>query len=291
MFSSNITLLVETGLYDEPFYSNLENLCNFYEIKYEPVEFWSRRRFNVEKLYSNNHSSIFPYGCIQFIKQYQSIISHDDFVLGGQSLSFFDLRKMAYSHYGAYWSDLLLNDNWISLPYSQFIAQKEWLYNIFGPDKIFVRPDANDKLFTGTSILKKDFDHVSKHFGYSCMMEIDNHIPVIVSKSVEIQKEWRFAIINKKIASCSLYMQDGDNYEEYGCDNSDVYNFVSDKIITNLWQPEEAYVADIALTENGPKLIEIGSINSAGWYAMNVADILQSLISLVNANNEALHEN
>ena len=48
-------------------------------------------------------------------------------------------------------------------------------------------------------------------------------------------------------------------------------------VITSAWQPARAWVLDVCETDEGMKIVEINTINSAGFYAANVTDLVLSI--------------
>lgn len=63
----------------------------------------------------------------------------------------------------------------------------------------------------------------------------------------------------------------GNAYDESGA----CIAFAKDML--NIYQPERAFVLDIAITLFGPKIIEVNNINSSGFYAANVENIVVAI--------------
>lgn len=49
------------------------------------------------------------------------------------------------------------------------------------------------------------------------------------------------------------------------------------KAMLDIYQPAKAFVLDIAITLFGPKIIEVNNINSSGFYASNIEDIVVAI--------------
>jgi hypothetical protein len=47
-----------------------------------------------------------------------------------------------------------------------------------------------------------------------------------------------------------------------------------------IWQPLEAFVLDVCETQNGFRIVEINTINSAGFYAADIQNIVLALEEL-----------
>ena len=52
----------------------------------------------------------------------------------------------------------------------------------------------------------------------------------------------------------------------------------------NRWSPADAFVVDIADTAEGPKVIEINTINFAGFYKADVQKIIVAIEDLNGSN-------
>ena len=58
----------------------------------------------------------------------------------------------------------------------------------------------------------------------------------------------------------------------------DAIKFVEDRI--RQWTPDKAFCVDVALVEDGYKVIEINCINAAGFYKADVFKLVQALEEL-----------
>ena len=102
---------------------------------------------------------------------------------------------------------------------------------------------------------------------------------VLIAPVKNIKQEYRFFVVNHKIVTGSRYKvgtrviyteaieQDAIDYAQY---------------IADIWGPSSFYALDIALTEEGFKVLEINCGTSAGFYATNVTKIVEALETMVN---------
>ena len=94
---------------------------------------------------------------------------------------------------------------------------------------------------------------------------------IVVSDIKEIQEEYRFFMYKNKILGCSRYML-----------NSEVNpsDFVPEDIkecaikYSELYNPSELYVMDLAVTPEGIKIVEYNCWNASGFYHSNIRDII-----------------
>jgi hypothetical protein len=57
--------------------------------------------------------------------------------------------------------------------------------------------------------------------------------------------------------------------------DKDEINFVNEML--TLFQPQPSFVIDVCLSEQGPKIVECGCINSAGFYSADMNKLLVDL--------------
>jgi len=86
--------------------------------------------------------------------------------------------------------------------------------------------------------------------------------------------ETRFFVVDGKIVTGSLYKRGNKVIYDSNID-PDVQKFAQEMV--DFWQPNRAFVIDIALTPDGCKIVEINNINSSGFYASNVNKIIDAI--------------
>jgi hypothetical protein len=94
-----------------------------------------------------------------------------------------------------------------------------------------------------------------------------------------IYGEYRFWIVNGEIVTKSVYKH-GDTIM-YAAEVDERFDqFVMDCLA--IWQPHRAFVIDVCDTPEGIKIVEINTINAAGFYAGNVQSLVLSLEEMEN---------
>lgn len=161
-----------------------------------------------------------------------------------------------------YLSDYLLNADAQFCKFSELHLNPEQQY--------FIRPASDTKLFDGGVFYQemvKSWQNTpaKKHLANS---------DVMVSSFKPIQREYRLFIVNNQVVTGSLYKLDKQNVAS-PLVGPDVIEFAN-KVIAH-WLPAESCVMDVALTEQGLKVIEFNNINSSGFYASNVRAIVDAL--------------
>jgi hypothetical protein len=87
----------------------------------------------------------------------------------------------------------------------------------------------------------------------------------LLAPLTEIFSEYRFLVVDGEVVTGSQY--------KYA------------QSMVDLWNPNRAFAIDIALTKNGYKVIEINSINSAGFYHCDIGKFVNAI------NNMKYHKN
>jgi hypothetical protein len=163
-------------------------------------------------------------------------------------------------------------------------------------DNVFVRPVHDTKTFSGEVMTKDQFHDWKQSISFvdqqlsSEMKEegveiLDRDTVIVVASAKKIYKEYRFFVVHGKIVTGSAYkfgtlVKSDPNVEKYIEDfaYAMVHGYGGNILCAPPKDsPAEAYVIDIADTPDGPKVIEINCINSAGYYAADVQKIIMAL--------------
>ena len=158
--------------------------------------------------------------------------------------------------------------------------------NISVPEEwkwVFLRPVLDDKAFAGTVLSKSDFDGwllKNSDTEESEFTPLHRNTSIAVAPAKNIQQEYRLFCVEGEVVTGSLYKQDGKELrKEFDeLESPEVSRFANSMI--EKWRPAVAFVIDIAVTIMGPKIIEINSINSAGFYEANPQQIVMAIEEL-----------
>jgi len=190
----------------------------------------------------------------------------------------YDLFDQNFTVQLQHWGDLMLNAD------SKVVKFKD--AEIY--EDTFIRPTDDSKYFAGKVFEKEEFWEWKRNV---CVLELDygnsltpdTMIQLVTPK--KIYAEYRIWIVDAQIVTASLYKR-GDRVIYSSDVDKHVLRFAHDVIRhgditlsmgTSAWQPHRAYVLDVCETPDGMKIVEINTINSAGFYAGNVTDIVMSL--------------
>lgn len=208
------------------------------------------------KLFDNLKSNTFIFGSVKLAR----ILSNYDIYPGSQINDNHDFEV-----YRRYYGDYLLNNDSIICKVCDEIKWK---------DKNFIRPTKDTKSFTGKVFNNKEdwqqLVDVGLNNSDNKLFTEDTIIQVCSVK--QIQKEIRFWCVGGKIITGSQYTIGGRiHYDSYFEEEAKEF---AQKMV-DIYQPAEAFVIDICLTNDEWKIVEINCINCAGFYLCN----MQSLVS------------
>lgn len=176
----------------------------------------------------------------------------------------------------------LLNKNHDYLVYSQYYKHNLFNYDSIidsfkepnietYPELFFARPVLDNKSFTGKVFTKDEF--ITMHDMYfTNKWSVDFEIQI--AKPKKIQKEFRFWVVNGKVITGSLYRY-GQNIYFTNTIDVDALKFAQQMV--DIYQPAEAFVIDIVESNNEYKIMELGCINSAGFYQANLPLLIDAL--------------
>ena len=190
-----------------------------------------------------------------------------------------------YSHYGKY----LFQQEYGFYPFGEIPRLKEFLYQTYGVrNSIFIRPDANDKVFTGEVVGEPQFEY---WLSLAKFYEPKPDTLCVVSKPVKIHSEYRFIVMDGKVVTGSQY-KIGGMIQSYDAYNQAMVAYVEE--MASIWQPHPIFVMDIAITSefNEEKddyldkmhLLEIGMVNGAGFYNCDIRSIVRAMADVAERN-------
>jgi hypothetical protein len=143
-------------------------------------------------------------------------------------------------------------------------------------DEFFLRPCGDNKSFAGmvtdpTSFAEWRHKVLDLGEGYTTL---DGDTLVCYAPVKDIWAEYRFFVIDGKVITWSQY-KIGRRVAYNAVVNDDAIEFVQQ--MADLWVPARGFVLDVALTEDGYRVIEINCLNSAGLYHANAYKIVEAI--------------
>lgn len=146
-------------------------------------------------------------------------------------------------------------------------------------NRFFARPLEDTKSFAGNVFSKEEFtswiDKINSIVGYST---VTPETPIMIAPIQEIYSEYRLFVVDKKIITGSLYKL-GDKVVYNSLLDDNALAFGNEMI--QQWQPDRAFVLDVAITPKGYKIIEINNINSSGFYSADLTKFIVAIEDMV----------
>lgn len=214
-------------------------------------------------------------------KLYPEPVLHDNniMILGGYSL-------MRYAK----------DNNFVPGCYTDNMDMKTWLKNYkdnmlnydskilkiseVNEDRpFFMRPEKDSKEFSGKTFNNKEEFEQFRLDLLATSIVANKDTNVIVSSLKCVHREVRFFIIDGKIISSSVYKINGVPRTSPVI-NEDEIRFVN--VMINMYQPDNAFVMDIGLTDDGLKIVELNCINCSGFYEADIQKIIMTLHTINN---------
>lgn len=141
-------------------------------------------------------------------------------------------------------------------------------------DALFVRPDDGFKSFEGSVVR---IDELEAWRVGLALQQVRFSSPVLVSRPIAIQNEWRLQIVDGRVVAMSQYKP---SWQRGAPD--DVVRY-AESVQREVRWPARAFVMDIALTDHGLAIIEIGCLLCTGFYESDPGAIVDALRPLVES--------
>ena len=214
------------------------------------------------------------YGSIQFAQQIErfEILRNKGIIPG----LYFKKDALRFSHCAAYYGELMMNENFIMLPYGELkrriICDMEGRQPpYFSSHEIFIRPDVVTKSFAGRFF---DFsslqDNIYELYRYQ---KIDDYELCVIANPCTIIGEYRHIICDKEIIAQSQYRY--DNKTDIRIDVDPDCQALVKEILRKDYEVDNIYVVDTAMTLDGPRIVEFNSFSCSGLYASNTVNIVK----------------
>ncbi len=174
----------------------------------------------------------------------------------------------------------MLNDDAVCLPAGMAL---QWIRGQSFGDW-HVRPVEDLKVFAGLVMRTNEIeDWLTRAEGPMQLTgEFSTETLIAISSAKTLKAEWRWFVVGGKIVDGSMYRFDGLPMRKHEDDASviaEAQDFAND------WLPHPTCCMDIALTEDGPRVIEFNCFNGCGFYDHDVAKIVREVTNYANAHS------
>lgn len=253
--TKNMYYIVQENCFRERNYDNLIQTINKLGLEHEIVKV---KPFIDEVEYKTNRKDVFVFGSLKLSRVSKNI---------GWNPGSTVTDNLDYRIYSEYYKDNLLN-------YDSIVQKFGDDFN-FIETEYFIRPCEDNKAFNGKVYDYydwNDFKVYSLNNGHDSILTVDT--PIQISTVKKIYNEARFWVVDGKIITHSTY-KIGSRVVYDNLVDSGAVEFCHDMIA--LYQPNRTFVMDIALTNIGYKIIELGATSHAGFYDADIYKLLTSI--------------
>lgn len=178
-------------------------------------------------------------------------------------------EQLKYSKYSLKYRPHMLNPPMEGQFRTTMFFAKNNIEHTFGKwQEKFLRPDDNEKSFDGEMVAKEKlqswYEDTYKYNG-------NTKITCWCFRPRKIYQEWRVIVANGRFVTASQYRLNGSVELENGCPKA-IEDFSEE--LAKIYSPEPVFCLDIAKTDKGLKLVEIGSIHTCGLYECDLEPIV-----------------
>lgn len=247
----------------------LEAGYDLYMTKYKPFcgALWEMDRALTDILDEDGWFStpVVCYGSIGFLKLWQRF---KPYVVPG---FYYNDKVFDYSNYSSVYGDMMLNNDFIMLPYGEVVRRVRSLIS----SRFFIRPNVVTKSFPGRVI---DFDDIAETPEALNQYEhIKDDEICIIAPVKPITHESRHVIVNGEVITASTYRS--NDVLDIRIDVHPKSVELAEIVAKNKWQPDKVYVVDIAFINdyNVSKIIEFNTFSCSGLYACDTRKIVKAV--------------
>ena len=144
-----------------------------------------------------------------------------------------------------------------------------------GGGALFIKPADGGKLLSGTVLEpgRSLFDaHYAMHRRWT---PLPDDFRLLLARVRTIFAEWRFVIVGNEVAASSQYKIGSVLTSRPGAPEG--AEAVANTVAKHSWRPTDVFVADVAETEDGFRLLELNTFGTSGLYDCDLTAIVQSV--------------
>ena len=276
--------LIEKDVFLESFINRLVEVLknqrrDFWWVEYAPfgASMSRPRHYSNPSMFIEPDDCVVVYGSINLAKR---LLQHNPWSKNAwQPTAWMTLKNLECASYYTYWRKHMLVRQNAFVTWKMLNDDKEFYYERFSDDEcLFVKPNANLKLFTGKVVHRNDFEKFYR-METDCY-DVSPDALCVIARPYKLSHEWRFVVCEGKVITGSLYKANGKS-ETSSVVDSNAWK-MAEKVACDPWQPDPAYVVDVARSGDEYGLLEIGSVNCAGMYECDAELFVNALSGLAD---------
>jgi len=264
--NSKVTWIIEGSVFEENIDALKAELTRqevpFELVKYLPFE---RGKYKDPKGVNTNGCVLF-YGSLNLMRQ---LLREKSWIPCGWCT----LKNFECSKYYAYFGKFLLNQDYIMMPASELLRQKEFVYDKVGIDGcVFVRPSSGFKEFAGSVVPLEEMNENALGFGF---YHENPELMTVVTTPKVLTKEWRFVVAKKKVITGSQYRLGKDVEPELVETTCEAALYAQSLVDVVEWEPDPIYTLDICESNGELFLLELNAFSTSGLYDCDLETVVR----------------
>jgi hypothetical protein len=186
------------------------------------------------------------------------------------------LDKYECVYYYPRLGEMLLNSEYVMLPFGELVRRKWWLFSKLENQSLFIRPSSGYKTFTGMVLNDLEWESELRFLKPS----INPEEIVVVARAQDVVKEWRVIVVGDKPVAAGQYRENGVDVRVADVPKQ-VYDFAYMVLDFTQYRPDAAWTLDVGETADGDlKVIEANSFSCAGLYACDCEAVVTAINNL-----------
>lgn len=145
-------------------------------------------------------------------------------------------------------------------------------------DHFFIRPSEDNKAFPAQVLSATDFlqfqQNILQLAAEGTFSYVTPDMPCVVATPKSIEAEFRFFVVKGKLSAYSQYRRGGRAHFH---SHIDPYLLDYAQAMVDRYQPEQAYVLDIALSNQKMKILESNAIHASGLYTADSQKLIETI--------------
>jgi len=233
------------------------------------------RHYSNPAMFIEPDDCVVAYGSINLVKR---LLERNPWSKNAwQPTAWMTLKNLECVSYYTHWRKHMLVRQNAFVTWKMLADDKEFYYERLSVDDcLFAKPNANLKLFTGKVVPIDDFEKF--HRMETDCYDVSPDTLCVIAKPYKLSHEWRFVVCDGKVVTGSQYKADGKS-ETSAIVDPKAWE-VAERVACDPWQPDPAYVVDVAKSGDEYGLLEIGSANCAGMYECDAKLFVDALSDL-----------
>lgn len=138
--------------------------------------------------------------------------------------------------------------------------------------RFFVRPDSPLKPFSGRVVSRERISLSALDHGYYYE---DTSLPIIVAPVLNVTREWRYVVVERRVVAGSAYLADRRTHEADAL-ASGAWRFAAE-VARAMEPPEAVYVLDVCEAEGELRLLEVNPFSGADLYSCERTDVVAAV--------------